>query len=324
MTDIIIEKNFNEIMNIINDKYLKLLNILVEKFKDNESLFQSLHYDLSATIGDLKRNKYYVLNIITKNLLFTLEHIYDYNFDYFIYQKVSNHNKKSNHKKNYIKIGIKTNLKQILKNSDNNFNEIFFKNIIEIFNTLLLNNDAKEFHLDYIHYVKNNFSEDKNYGKMLLIFDNLDYIINKEISENEDLENEDLEDKEDKEDKEEDKKKNKKGKDNKENKENDFLKNLENSKIGQLAKNISEKVNFEEYPELNDPSKLFQSFLGGNENNGEGIQNLLKLVMGEVDSAFQNDNLNQNDFMGEAMNLMGQIKNISGIDPMEILKNIKK
>jgi hypothetical protein len=193
-----------------------------------------------------------------------------------------------------------------------------------LFNTLLLNNDAKEFHLDYIHYVKNNFSEDKNYGKMLLIFDNLDYIINKEISENEDLENEDLEDKEDKEDKEEDKKKNKKGKDNKENKENDFLKNLENSKIGQLAKNISEKVNFEEYPELNDPSKLFQSFLGGNENNGEGIQNLLKLVMGEVDSAFQNDNLNQNDFMGEAMNLMGQIKNISGIDPMEILKNIKK
>lgn len=100
------------------------------------------------------------------------------------------------------------------------------------------------------------------------------------------------------------------------------MKNLENTKIAQLAKNISEKINIDDFPALSDPSKLLSS-LGGNSFEDGGIQNLLKFVVGEVEQAFKSNNLDEKDLMSEAQNIMGQFQNMSGFDPLSLLNNNK-
>jgi len=101
----------------------------------------------------------------------------------------------------------------------------------------------------------------------------------------------------------------------------DFVKGLENTKIAQLAKNISEKIKMEDFPELSDPSKLLSTLTnqGGNNEGSEGIQNLFKFVIDEVQDSFKKENINEKDLIGEAQNLMGQFKNMSGFDPMSML-----
>jgi hypothetical protein len=100
----------------------------------------------------------------------------------------------------------------------------------------------------------------------------------------------------------------------------DFMNGLENTKIAQLAKNISQKINLDDFPVLTDPSKLLSSLANPSEN-GAGIQDLLKFVVGEVEGAFKNNNINENDLVNEAQGIMGQFSNMSGFDPMSILKD---
>jgi hypothetical protein len=57
------------------------------------------------------------------------------------------------------------------------------------------------------------------------------------------------------------------------------------------------------------------------DNSDNGIQNLLKFVVSEVEGAFKDKNINEKDLIGEAQNIMGQFQNMSGFDPMSILKN---
>ena len=101
----------------------------------------------------------------------------------------------------------------------------------------------------------------------------------------------------------------------------DFIKGLENTKIAQLAKNISEKININDFPALSDPSKLLSSI--GDSSNEGGIQNLLKFVVSEVEGAFKDNTLNEKELIGEAQNLMGQFQNMSGFDPMSLLSGDK-
>jgi hypothetical protein len=102
----------------------------------------------------------------------------------------------------------------------------------------------------------------------------------------------------------------------------DFMNGLESTKIAQLAKNISEKINTDEFPLLNDPSKLLSSLTGGGEDGNNSIQNLLKFVVGEVENEFKTNNINEKDLLGEAQNIMSQFQGMSGFDPMSLLKNL--
>jgi hypothetical protein len=317
--------SFNDLIITINDKYLNFLNILIEKFKYHDELIGPLEYDLKITNEKLQINKFQVINTITENFLFCLEQICDHNADYFIYQteKVPKKNGKV-YKNKLPKIGNRTLLKRILKDSDNKFHQTIFGNIIELFEPLIIKdeNNVMQLNKEYIDYVKSTFNDDKNFSKMIMVFDNIDNIMNisvnlEEIKEEDNnlqlIENND-------------KTKNKSKSKSKKNKKSpfdglggDFMKNLETTKIAQLAKNISEKINVNDFPELNDPSKLLSSL--GNASNENGIQNLLKFVVGEVEQAFKGDNLNENDLVNEAQNIMGQFKNMSGFDPMSILQN---
>ena len=314
---------FEEAILSINDKYVQFLKELIEKFQYHEELAGPLNSDLKLTNEKLPTNKYQVIDTITDNFLFCLEQLSDNNADYFIYQKEKIAKKNGKFYKNKLpKIGNKTLFKRLLSECDSKSTPKIFESILNLFNDLTFKNEngQYQFNEEYMEYVKNNFSENKNFSKMIMVFDNIDNILNSKLEEVPVDENLDVES--------EDEKPVKKGKKNKKSKKsksqsNDFMKNLENTKIAQLAKNISEKINVEDFPALNDPTKLLSSLTGNGDGENGGINNLLKFVIGEVEQAFKRDVLNESDLMGEAKNIMGQFQNMSGFDPMSFLSNNK-
>lgn len=98
--------SFDESIIFINEKYINLLNDLIEKFKYHDELIGPLESDLKLTKEKLPINKFQVINIITDNFLFCLEQINDHNADYFIYQKEKIPKKMVKYIKiNYLKLG---------------------------------------------------------------------------------------------------------------------------------------------------------------------------------------------------------------------------
>lgn len=309
-----------EAISLINDKYLVLLKELIEKFKYHEELIGPLENDLKITNDKLPENKYQVISIITENLLYCIEQISDHNSDYFIYQKDKVEKKNGKTYKNKLpKIGNRTLLKKILKESDSQSVNKLFNDILDMFNLLINKTDEiYSFNEEYVSYVKSKFNENKNFSKMIMVIDNINNILNSKLEEVEVVE--DLDDEEDVKETKKGKKKNKSKKNNKMGA--DFMKGIENTKIAQLAKNISEKINMEDFPALTDPTKLLSSLTNptGEDN---GIQNLLKFVIGEVEGAFKNNDLNEKDLINEAQGIMGQFTNMSGFNPMSMLNGNK-
>ena len=318
--------SFEELIPYVNEKYLSFLSELLEKFKYHDHLAGPLDHDFKLVQEKLVENKFQVIDTIINNFLYCLEQLADHNSDYFIYQKekVTKKNGKS-YKNKLPKIGNRTLLKKILSEAESKSVPKIFKDIIDMFMLLTFKNEYNIilFNEDFVDYVKENFDENKNFSKMIMVIDNVNNILDsklEEIDESQIIE-EDSED-EIKKSKSKSKSKNKKDK----NKSNgnigpDFLKGLENTKIAQLAKNISEKINIDDFPALSDPSKLLSS-LGDSSSEG-GIQNLLKFVVGEVEGAFKDNTLNEKELIGEAQNLMGQFQNMSGFDPMSLLSGDK-
>ena len=318
--------SFEELIPVVNEKYLSFLSELLEKFKYHDHLAGPLDHDFKLAQEKLVENKFQVIDTIINNFLYCLEQLADHNSDYFIYQKekITKKNGKS-YKNKLPKIGNRTLLKKVLSEAESKSVPKIFKDIIDIFMLLTFKNEYNIilFNEEFVDYVKENFDENKNFSKMIMVIDNVNNILDsklEDIDESQIIE-EDSED-EIKKSKSKSKSKNKKDK----NKSNgaigpDFIKGLENTKIAQLAKNISEKINIDDFPALSDPSKLLSS-LGDSSNEG-GIQNLLKFVVGEVEGAFKDNTLNEKELIGEAQNLMGQFQNMSGFDPMSLLSGDK-
>jgi hypothetical protein len=315
--------SFSESIPLINDKYISFLTELNEKFKYHDDLSGPLESDLKLTNEKLPINKYQVIDTITDNWLFCLEQLSDHNADYFIYQKEKTIKKQGKVFKNKLsKVGNRTLLKKILKDSESAFIEKIFNNIIEII-MLLTEKDENsnlKFKNDYISHVKNNFNDNKNFSKMIMVFDNVDNILNSKLDDDENNEKDLGDDKNIEEEPSKSKKNKKSSKSkNKNGMGNDFIKGLENTKIAQLAKNISQKINMEDFPVLSDPNKLLSSL--GNPSEEGSLQNLLKFVVGEVEGAFKDNQMNEKDLIKEAQNIMGQFQNMSGFDPLSMLKN---
>jgi len=291
-----------EAISLINDKYLVLLKELIEKFKYHEELIGPLENDLKITNDKLPENKYQVISTITENLLYCIEQISDHNSDYFIYQKDKVEKKNGKTYKNKLpKIGNRTLLKKILKESDSHSVNKLFNDILDMFNLLINKTDEiYSFNEEYVSYVKSKFNENKNFSKMIMVIDNINNILNSKLEEVEVVE--DLDDEEVVKETKKGKKKNKSKKNNKMGA--DFMKGIEN------------------FPSLTDPTKLLSSLTNptGEDN---GIQNLLKFVIGEVEGAFKNNDLNEKDLINEAQGIMGQFTNMSGFNPMSMLNGNK-
>ena len=325
-----IELTYEEIIPIINQKYIYIVQNLNSFFKNHKQLCSTIKQDLVQIIEKSNSNKYAILNILTDNFLYCLEEIKDLNSDYFCYQeekKIKNKNGKII-KSKITKIGENTTLKSILPNLKTKTKQILLKDIFEIFELLVYeDNEQYFFHNEYIEYVKTNFSSNKNYNKILLVIDNINNIFSN-FDEN-DI-SEQIQQSIEQEKKLKDEKRNKKSKKDSKKSSNgmpnigeNFMKGIEDTKIASLAKSISEKINIDDFPVLNDPSKLLSSLSNPTSQDGEqGIGDLLQFVIGEVQTAFKDgDGLKEGDLVNEAQNIMGKFGNISGFDPSKIMNN---
>jgi len=330
-----IELTFDEIIPVINQKYINAISNLYSLFKHHKELGPSIKNDIAKINTSLNDDKYHVLNVLTDNYLYCLEQVKDLNADFFIYQEVKKIKRKGKITKTKLsRIGDKTSLKEILPNLKTKTCQIFFKDIFEIFELLVYEDENCTFNFneDYLEFINENFSNNNNYNKIQLVIDNIDTIFSNydENEIDEQINQSILQEEKEKEDK-----KNKKNKKNKkstsegfgnlgENLGENFMKGIEDTKIASLAKNISEKINLTDFPVLNDPSKLLSSLTnpGQQGEDGKGIGDLLQFVIGEVQEAFKGgDGLSENDLVNEAQNIMGKFGNMSGFDPSKIMNN---
>jgi hypothetical protein len=320
--------SFDDKINLINEKYINILEELLEKFKYHEEISGQLEFDLKYIKDALKEDKFNIIDRLTDNFLFCFEQITEHNIDYFKYQTDKIKKNGKYYKNKISKLGNKTVFKRVLSELDNKSTTKIFTVLIEMFELLIVkdseNDDSITFINEYTEYVKENFNENKNFSKMIMVFDNVDNMFSNIPDENDtrlavDIEKEKSKDKKEK-------VKGKKGKsfglDGIEGMGEDFIKGLETTKIAQLAKNISQKIKPEDFPILSDPSKLLSSLSNnseGGDDSGNSIQNLLKFVVGEVEDAFKKENMNEKDLVNEAQNIMGKFQNMSGFNPMSMM-----
>lgn len=312
-------KTFQECVPKITEKYLNLVKLVQEKLKYHHDLSGAFEAGLRSFQERLDTNFDQVLYNLSDNFLYCLEPLFDSNVDYFLYQvdKI----KKKNGKVEKVKISRligKAQMKIILKEVDEETRKIIFNELQECFEFLTYLNENNEcvFFDEYVEFVKENLHDSKNYSKMIVSIDNVDSIICAaeyvpEAGEmNLDSDSED--------EKEGGKKKGKKG-----GMEDQFMKGLENTKIAKLAKNISEKMNPDDFPMLSDPTKLLSSISSPESGDGvNGIGNLLKFVVNEVQTALSQEDMNEADLINEATSMMGNLKGMGGFDPFQMFKNM--
>jgi hypothetical protein len=319
-------KSFSDKINIINEKYINIFEELLEKFKYHEDLLPSIEYDLKYIKNAINDDQFNIIDRLTNNFLYCFEQITEHNVDYFTYQKDKVKKDGKSVKNKISKLGNKTVFKRILSEIDHKSINKLFSDIIEIFELLTeKNDDTIIFMNEYIDYVKENFDDNKNFNKMIMVIDNVDDMFSNIPDEKDTKSAIEIE---------KEKGKNKKDKKSKKSKNpmegmmegmmdgagGEFIKGLETTKIAQLAKNISQKIKQEDFPILSDPAQLLSSLSNnGSNDSGNSIQNLLKFVVGEVEDAFKKENMNEADLVNEAQNIMGKFQNMSGFNPMSML-----
>ena len=169
----------SNLLSLINEKYTNLVNEIQDKLKYEEELAGPLEKDIKFIKDKLDENDLQVVNIITDNYLFCLEPISDHNKYYFIYKEEKIKKKNGEVVKTKIsKLGFRTLLKRVLKVADKKLTHTIFTTIIDIFNLLTIKDGEHIiFNEEYINYVKENFTENKNYSKMIMSIDNVNYIL---------------------------------------------------------------------------------------------------------------------------------------------------
>ena len=314
-------KPFQMIVPEVTYKYLELAKTVQEKYKYSHDVAGSMEAGIRNFMERMSQNEDQVLYNLADSFLYCLEELHDHNVDYFMYQmdKIKKKNGKVEKQKVSRLIG-KAQMKHILKECDDKGRFYIFSELVNCFKMLTKKDEDGQiiFYPEFVEFVKKNLNDNKNYSKMLVAIDCVDSILDDSqamVTYEKNLDSSDSED---------EKKKGKKGKKSKKKDakggmfEDAFMKGLEGTKIAQLAKNISSKINPTDFPELDDPMKLMSSLQG----DGGGIANLLKFVVGEVQDAMSKDGMKEEDLMGEATNLMGNFKNMAGFDPMSMFKNM--
>lgn len=328
--------SIKEVCQIIHDQYIEMLGNVEKSIIHDIELQNAIKRDTKLYLEKVEKNGLLqILYVLTDNYLYCLEAIKDHNCDYFSYQE--DKIKKKSGKVEKVKITTlvgKTTLKRVLAEASEAINNEIFDTLVQAFIFLCIKKEGRyEFRREYLKYVHENFEDNRNYSKMKLMIENVDSILDEynpddykptspETDSNVELDSDNKGDKG---------KKGKKGKKSKKDTgdgEDPFgfftksagdnlVKNLESSKIGQIAKNISNKMSENEFPMLKDPSQFLASLTNPNGQNGLG--DLIKFVMGEVQSSLDTQNISQDDLMSEASNMMGGLSKLTGMDPMKMM-----
>ena len=320
--------SIKEVCQIIHDQYIEMLGNVANSIVHDAELQNAIKRDTKLYLEKVEKNGLLqILYVLTDNYLYCLEAIKDHNCDYFSYQE--DKIKKKSGKIEKVKITTlvgKTTLKRVIAEASDIINNQIFDTLVQAFIFLCIKKEGcYEFRKEYLKYVHENFEDNRNYSKMKLMIENVDSILD-EYNPDDYKPAPKVE--------EEKSKKGKKGKKSKKDDEGEdpfgfftksagdnLVKNLESSKIGQIAKNISTKMSENEFPMLKDPSQFLASLTNPNAENGLG--DLIKFVMGEVQSSLETQNISQDDLMSEASNMMGGLSKLTGIDPLKMMGEMK-
>jgi hypothetical protein len=321
--------SIKDVCQIIHNQYIEMLDVVTDSIKHDEELKNALVRDKKHYLEKVEKNGLLqILYVYTENFLYCLEAIKDHNCDYFTYQE--DKIKKKNGKVEKVKITSlvgKTTLKRVIAEASEETNNKIFDTLVNGFMFLCRKKDNMfEFRKEYLKYVHENFEDNRNYSKMKLMIENVDSIF--------DEYNPDDYKPAPKSESADDGKKNKKKKKGKKDDESEdpfgfftksagdnLVKNLESSKIGQIAKNISTKMSENDFPMLRDPSQFLASLTNPNGENGLG--DLIKFVMTEVQTSLDTANITQDDLMSEASGMMSGLSKLTGIDPLKAMEGMK-
>ncbi len=323
--------SIKDVCKIMNSNYLELLDYVISSLHFDEDLKNSLIRDKKYYEEKVEKNGVkQVMYVLTDNFLYCLEAVKDHNSDYFAYQEEKI--KKKSGKTEKVKISTlagKTTMKKIIAESKEDTVIHIFDVLVELFMFLCKKSEnGYVFRKEYLEYVDEYFEDHRYYNKMKLMIDNVDSILSEYNPEDYKNPTVNLEES-DTEEGGKKKKKNKKNKKKDESNPFDFFtksagdnlaKSLESSNIGKIAKNISEKMNENEFPMLRDPSQFLASLTNPNAENGLG--DLIKFVMGEVQTSLQSNNLSHEDLMNEAQGMMGGLSQLTGIDPLKMMSEM--
>lgn len=317
---------YDEALTLASAKYIELCTNVQDKFKHHNDLAGAFEAGIRNFKMRMNDNDDQIVYAICDNFLYCLEEVKDGNIDFFLYQvdKIKRKNGKVEKQKISRLIG-KASMKIILKESNEKMRGYIFSNLLDIFKLFTTTNDKDEliFFPQFVEFVKKNMNHSKFYSKMLVSIDYAESILDDSVpAMNFDDANATMFIS-DSESEDEGKSKNKKDKKDKKNQKNpledQFMKGLENTKIAKLAKSISDKINPEEFPMLNDPSQLLSSL--SNPEQG-GIGNLLNFVMSNVQEAMQQNNFDEKDLISETSGLLGGLTKMTGVDPMTMFQNM--
>ncbi len=325
-----------EVCKIIHDQYLAVIDESIEFFKYHEELSASLPRDKKSYLEKVEANgPQQILYNLTSNFLYCLEAIKDHNSDYFAYQ--ADKIKKKSGKTEKVKISCligKTTMKRIVADASEELMHKIFDMLVQSFIFLCTKDgegSALSFRKEYLKYVNDNFEDSTHFSKMKLMIENVDTILD-------DYDPADYQKTDEEKEAEEAARKAAKGGKGKKGKKgksgsggddanpfdfftksagDNLVKNLENSKIGQIAKNISSKMTENDFPMLRDPSQLLASLTNPGAENGLG--DLIKFVLDEVQTNLESSNISHTDLMGEAQSMMGGLSKLTGIDPTKMM-----
>ncbi len=319
---------YTEALVVASEKYLDLCKNVQEKFKHHHDLAGAFEAGIRNFQERMQENNDQIVYNMCDNFLYCLEEVKDGNVDFFLYQ-VDKIKKKSGkvEKQKVSRLIGKAPMKVILKESNEKMREYIFTQLVSIFKLFTTTNDNGDmvFFPEFVEFVKKNLNDSKFYSKMLVSIDYAESILDDAAPAlNFDETNVSFSSESDSDD---DKKSNSKSskKDKKKSNsdgnpfEQQFMKGLENTKIAQLAKSISDKINPDEFPMLNDPSQLLSS-LSNPEQGGFG--NLLNFVMTNVQEAMQQNNFDEKELINETSGLLGGLTKMTGMDPMSMFQNM--
>ncbi len=324
--------SIKDVCQIIHTQYVDMLDAVYAAIHHNEELKNAISRDKKLYLEKVEKNGLLqILYVYTENFLYCLEAIKDHNCDFFTYQE--DKIKKKGGKIEKVKITSlvgKTTLKRVIAEVNEATQHHIFDTLVNGFIFLCRKKEGMyEFRKEYLKYVHENFEDNRNYSKMKLMIENVDSILDEYNPDDHAPAAAAAPSEEEKKGKKSKKGKKKGGDDDGDDPFGFFtksagdnlVKNLENSKIGQIAKNISSKMNENDFPMLRDPSQLLASLTNPNAENGLG--DLIKFVMGEVQSTLETANISQEDLMSEASGMMGGLSKLTGIDPMKMMGEMK-
>jgi hypothetical protein len=101
----------------------------------------------------------------------------------------------------------------------------------------------------------------------------------------------------------------------------EFMSSIENSNIGKLAKEIAEDVNIDEL-NIKDPQDLIKGLMGNSEDGQPPLlQKIFSTIGTKITSKMENGELNQQELVSDAFNMIGQMNNEGGNNPLSSMFN---